>query len=131
MTPNTPDVETAKAAKKAANLAEGQAAALAKIAAMPDPYRAMAERIHALILEAAPELRPTTWYGMPAYYKGKDLICYFRSDPGFMTFGLSEKANTALEPGAPHQLRGASWYFDGLDAATEAALAGIVRKAAS
>ncbi len=60
------------AAKKAAarrgpsaDKAGGEAAVLAKIAAMPAPYRAMGERLHALILRSAPALQPAPWYGMP------------------------------------------------------------------
>src|SRR5689334_1187425 len=105
-------------AKKAAvrparpdNKADGEAALLAKVAAMPAPYRAMGERLHALILRSAPALQPTLWYGMPAYAKDGQVICFFRADK-YMTFGLSDKANHALEEGAPHQLRESSWFFN-------------------
>ena len=47
--------------------AEGESAVLAKIAAMPEPDRSMAKRLHALIMKSAPALTPRTWYGMPAY----------------------------------------------------------------
>ena len=53
--------------QKATKKADGEAAVLAKIAAMPTPYRAMGERLHALILRSAPTLQPTVWYGMPGY----------------------------------------------------------------
>jgi hypothetical protein len=119
-----------KASKAAAKKAADEAAALEKIAAMPSPYREMGERIHALILRSAPALQPTTWYGMPAYAKDGRVVCFFRADT-YMTFGLTEKANLALDDGAPSQLRGSSWFFTALDDATEAELAAIVRKAAS
>ena len=119
-----------KAGKEATKKADGEAAVLAKIASMPEPYRAMGERLHALILRSAPALRPTTWYGMPGYAKDGKVICFFRADK-YMTFGLTDKANLALEEGAPHQLRGSAWFFDALDDATEAKLSAIVRKAAS
>jgi len=54
-----------KAAGKSTKKADGEAEVLAKIAAMPEPYRAMGERLHALILRSAPALKPTVWYGMP------------------------------------------------------------------
>jgi hypothetical protein len=108
----------------------GEAAVLEKIAAMPESYRAMGERLHALILRSAPQLQPKLWYGMPAYSKGGKVICFFRVDK-FMTFGLSEDANHALEEGAPHQLREAGWFLTALDGATEARIAAIVRKAVS
>ena len=110
--------------------AGGSEAVLAKIAAMSPPYRAMGERLHALILRSAPALQPTLWYGMPAYAIGGNVICFFRADK-YMTFGLSDKANHALEEGAADQLRESAWFFTAMDDATEAKLSAIVRKAAS
>jgi hypothetical protein len=121
---------TKKAAKSAAKKAESEAAVLAKIAAMSAPYRALGERLHALILRSAPALQPTTWYGMPAYAKDGKVICFFRADK-YMTFGLTDKANLTLEEGALHQLRESAWFFNALDDTTEARLSAIVRKAAS
>ena len=108
----------------------GEAAVLAKIAAMPAPYRAMGERLHALILRSAPALQPTVYYGMPWYAKDGKRLCFFRADK-YMTFGLTEEANLTREEGAPHQLLDCAWYFAVLDDATEAKLSAIVRKAAS
>lgn len=116
--------------KKAAQKADGEAAVLEKIAAMAGEYAAMGERLHRLIRAAAPGLQPRLWYGMPAYAKDGDVICFFRADK-YMTFGLNEKANHTLEEGAPHRLRESAWFFSELDEATEAKLAAIVRKAAS
>jgi uncharacterized protein YdhG (YjbR/CyaY superfamily) len=53
-------------------------ALLAKIAEMAAPDRALAEGIHAIITSVAPELAPKTWYGMPAYAKGRDVLCFFQ-----------------------------------------------------
>jgi hypothetical protein len=82
-----------KAAKKAAarpslraDQADGEAAVLAKIAAMPAPCCAMGERLHALILRSAPALQPTLYYGMPWYAKDGRRVCFFRTDK-YMTFG--------------------------------------------
>ena len=122
--------ESKGAAKPAANKADGEAAVLAKIAAMPAPYRALGERLHALILRSAPALQPTLWYGMPGYAKGGKVICFFRADK-YMTFGLTDKANFTREEGAPHQLLGSAWYFTALDDPTEVELTAILRKAAS
>jgi hypothetical protein len=61
----TANLATKKAAARPgprADKADGEAAVLAKIAAMPAPYRAMGERLHALIRRSAPSLRPTVWY---------------------------------------------------------------------
>ncbi|HVO97687.1 MAG TPA: DUF1801 domain-containing protein [Bryobacteraceae bacterium] len=114
----------------AAKKAGGEAAVLAKIAAMPAPHRAIGERLHTLILRSGPTLQPTLWYGMPAYAKNGEVICFFRADK-YMTFGLTDKANHVLEEGAPHQLRESAWFFTVMDDATEAKLSAIVRKAAS
>jgi uncharacterized protein YdhG (YjbR/CyaY superfamily) len=65
----------AKGADKAA--AEAQDC-LDKIAEMPDDDRQLAERIHGLVTQAAPELAPKTWYGMPAYAKDGKLVCFFQ-----------------------------------------------------
>ena len=127
---------TKQAANKAAarpgpraDKADGKAAVLAKIAAMPAPYRAMGERLHALILRSAPALQPTLYYGMPWYAKDGKRVCFFRADK-YMTFGLTEEANLTREEGAPHQLLASAWYFTALDDPTEAKLSAIVRTAA-
>ena len=119
-----------KPANSGAKKADAHAAVLAKIAALPEPYRAMGERLHALILRSAPALQPALWYGMPAYAKDGKVICFLRADK-YMTFGLTDNANHSLAEGAPHQLRESAWFFNALDDATEAKLSAIVRKAAS
>ena len=119
------------AVKKAAARAgetDGGAVALAKIAAMPAPFRAMGERLHALILRSAAALQPTVWYGMPAYAKDGKTVCFFRSDKKYMTFGFTQEANLSCEEGAPHQLIESAWYFTALDDATESKLSAIVRR---
>jgi len=115
----------ARSAKKL----RGEEGALAKIAAMSEAYREAGERLHALIMGAAPSLQPDVWYGMPAYRKDGKVICYFRADT-LMTFGLTEDAHLEPEAGAGHQLVAAAWYFGGVDTATEEALTAIVRRAA-
>jgi hypothetical protein len=81
----------------AAGKADGEADVLAKIAEMPAPDRVMAERLHALIQAAAPALSPRTWYGMPAYAKDGNVVCFFQSAQKFKTryatLGFSDKAN--------------------------------------
>ena len=89
-------------ARASKNKAEGESDVLAKIAEMPGPDRAMAERLHAIIKDSAPALSPKTWYGMPAYAKDGKVVCYFQSAHKFKsryaTFGFSDKAN--LDEGA-------------------------------
>ena len=111
--------------------AGGEAEVLAKIAAMPEPYRAMGERLHALILRGAPALQPKVWYGMPGYALDGTTVCFFRADKKYMTFGFTQEAGLTCEEGAPHQLMESGWFFTALDDATEAKLSVIVRKVAS
>jgi uncharacterized protein YdhG (YjbR/CyaY superfamily) len=84
------------------NKAEGESDVLAKIAEMPQPDRAIAERLHAIVKASAPALSPRTWYGMPAYAKDGKVVCFFQSAQKFKTryatFGFSDKAN--LDEGA-------------------------------
>ena len=96
--------ETKAAASRGprATKADGENDVLAKIAEMPEPDRAMAERLHAIIKASAPVLSPRTWYGMPAYAKDGNVVCFFQSARKFKTryatFGFSDKAN--LDEGA-------------------------------
>src|SRR5207247_2365134 len=82
--------------------ADGERDVLAKIAAMQEPDRAMAKRLHAIIKASAPALSPKTWYGMPAYATDGKVVCFFQSAQKFntryATFGFSDKAN--LDEGA-------------------------------
>ena len=84
------------------NKADGETDVLAKIAAMPEPYRAMGERLHAIIRATAPALAPRVWYGMPGYAKDGTVICFFRSGHMFkeryMMLGFNNNAN--LDEGA-------------------------------
>lgn len=81
--------------------ADGTQEVLGKIAEMEEPDRTMEERIHAIVTESAPGLVPRTWYGMPAYAKGKDVIVFFQNATKFKarysTLGFSDKA--ALDEG--------------------------------
>jgi uncharacterized protein YdhG (YjbR/CyaY superfamily) len=111
--------------------AEGERAVLAKIAEMPEPDRAMAQRLHALIKASAPELSPKTWYGMPAYAnKDGEVVCYFTAASKFnsryATFGFSDDAN--LDEGA---MWPTSFALKELTAAEEARIGALVKKAVS
>ncbi len=110
---------------------DGETALLLKIAAMPGTFRAMGERMHAVIMRSAPLLQPRVWYGMPGYTKDGKTICFFRADKKYMTFGLTQEANLSCERDAPDQLIASAWYFSGLDDATETALATIIRRIAT
>jgi uncharacterized protein YdhG (YjbR/CyaY superfamily) len=110
--------------------AAGESDVLAKIAEMPEADRALAERVHAIIKEAAPALAPRTWYGMPAYAKEGDIVCFFQSGQKFKTryatLGFSDKAN--LDDGA---MWPTSFALTELTAAEEARIGALVKKAVS
>jgi uncharacterized protein YdhG (YjbR/CyaY superfamily) len=103
---------------------------LAKIAEMPEPDRAMAERLHAIIEESAPVLSPKTWYGMPAYAKEGKVVCFFQSgqkyNSRYSTFGFQDAAN--LDDGA---MWPTAFALTELTAADEARIAALVKKAVS
>ena len=113
-----------------ADKADGESAVLAKIAEMPEPDRALAERLHAIIKANAPALSPKTWYGMPAYAKDGKVICFFQSAQKFKTrysmFGFSDEAN--LDEGA---MWPTSFALKELTAAEEARIGALVKKAVS
>jgi uncharacterized protein YdhG (YjbR/CyaY superfamily) len=113
-----------------ADKADGESAVLAKIAEMPEPDRAMAKRLHAIIKASAPALLPKTWYGMPAYAKDGKVVCYFQSAQKFKsryaTFGFNDAAN--LDEGA---MWPTSFALTELTATEEARISALVKKAVS
>ena len=117
-------------ARHGARKADGERDVLEKIAEMPAPDRAMAERIHAIIKASAPDLSPKTWYGMPAYAKDGKIVCFFQAADKFKaryaTFGFNDDAN--LDEG---NMWPTSWALTKLTAADEAKIAALVKKAVS
>ena len=113
-----------------AGKADGESDVLAKIAEMPEPDRAMAERLHAIIKASAPALSPRTWYGMPAYAKDGHVVCFFQSAQKFKTryatFGFSDKAN--LDEG---DMWPTAFALKKLTAADEARIGTLVKRAVS
>ncbi len=110
--------------------AEGESAVLAAIAAMKEPDRTMAKRLHAIIKASAPILSPKTWYGMPAYARDGKVVCFFQSAQKFntryATLGFSDTAN--LDEGA---MWPAAFALKELTAAEEARISALVKKAVS
>lgn len=108
---------------------DGESAVLDKIAEMPEPDRAMAERFHAIVKASAPSLTPRTWYGMPAYAKDGKVVCFFQSAAKFKaryaTFGFSDKAN--LDDG---NVWPTSFALKELTSAEEKKIAQLVKQAA-
>ena len=109
--------------------AEGEADVLAKIAEMPDADRVMAERLHALVTEAAPNFVPRTYYGMPAYSKDGKVICFFQAKSKFKvrysTFGFQPDAK--IDDG---EMWPVAFAVNELTPAAEKRIADLVKKAA-
>ena len=124
------ELKTAARRGPRAGQADGESAVLEKIAEMPEPDRALGERLHAVIKASAPALSPRTWYGMPAYAKDGKVVCFFQSAQKFKTryamLGFSDKANLD---------EGTMWptYFalTKLTADDEARISALVKKAVS
>jgi uncharacterized protein YdhG (YjbR/CyaY superfamily) len=106
----------------------GESDVLAKIAEMPQPDRAMAERLHEIVKASAPALSPKTWYGMPAYAKDGKVLCFFQSAQKFnsryATLGFSDKAN--LDEGA---MWATSFALKEFTATEEAKISALVKRA--
>jgi len=117
----------ARAQKDKAN---GESAVLAKIAEMPEPDRALGERLHAIITASAPALTPRTWYGMPAYAQDGKVVCFFQNASKFntryATLGFSDSAQ--LDEGSMWPV---SFALQELTAADEARIAALVKQAVS
>jgi uncharacterized protein YdhG (YjbR/CyaY superfamily) len=109
---------------------DDEKAVLEAIAAMPEPDRAIGEKLHAIITASAPTLMPRTWYGMPAYTNGNKIVLFFRSKQKFgeryMTIGFNDVAK--LDAG---NLWPISYALKELTATDEAAIAALIKKAVS
>jgi hypothetical protein len=114
--------------ERGASKGDGEPVVLAKIAQMPAADRAMGERLHAIIMASAPELVPRLWYGMPAYSKDGNVVCFYQNAGKFKarygTLGFSDKAR--LDDGTmwPN-----AFAITRLTAADEAQVAALVKKA--
>ena len=107
---------------------DGESEVLAKIAAMPEPDRALGERLHAIIKANAPGLTPRLWYGMPAYAREGKVVCFFQSAQKFntryATLGFNDTAH--LDDGAMWPV---AFALKELTPAEEARIGALVKKA--
>jgi uncharacterized protein YdhG (YjbR/CyaY superfamily) len=115
-------------ARASKNKADGESDVLAKIAEMKEPDRSMAKRLHAIVKASAPTLSPRTWYGMPAYAKDGNVVCFFQSGQKFKTryatLGFSDNAN--LDKGA---MWPTAFALKELTPTEEAKIVALVKKA--
>jgi uncharacterized protein YdhG (YjbR/CyaY superfamily) len=122
--------ERAKEMKASASREEAEKDVLAKIKEMPKADRAIAEKLHALIKDTAPELAPRTWYGMPAYAKDGKVLCFFQGAAKFKsryaTLGFSDRATLDKDDMWP-----TSYALKRLGATEEKKIRALVKKAVS
>ena len=122
--------ERVRELKMEKNKANGEKDVLAKIAAMKEPDRGLAKRVHSIISANAPSLTPKLWYGMPAYAKEDKIVCFFQ-DAGkfkyrYSTLGFMDKAD--LDEG---NMWPVAFALKKLTPADEARIAALVKKAVS
>ncbi|MFE0640640.1 iron chaperone [Streptomyces sp. NPDC058877] len=102
---------------------------LAKMAEMPDEDRVLAERVHALVKENAPQLTAKLWYGMPAYARDGKVVCFFQSAQKFKsryaTLGFSDQAGLDEDVMWP-----TAYALTALNPATEKRIAALLARAA-
>lgn len=122
--------DRAKELKSDGSKAAKEVEVLANIAEMPKADRVIAERLHAVIRENAPDLEPKLWYGSPAYARGKEVVCFFQAaskyDTRYLTFGFNDSAN--LDDGS---LWPTAFGIARLTKAGEETIGALVRKAVS
>jgi uncharacterized protein YdhG (YjbR/CyaY superfamily) len=115
-------------AKELKTAAEGESAVLDALKKMTPSDRALGQRIHAIVKEAAPDLMPKTWYGMPAYARGGKVICFFRDAAKFKEryamLGFNDSAS--LDQGSMWPV---AYALTKLTATDEAKIRGLVKKA--
>ena len=120
--------ETLADEKKKAAGAEGESLLLEKIAGMKEPDKSMAKKVHAIVKANAPDLMPTTWYGMPAYSKNGKAVLFFQDAAKFKaryaTLGFNDIAT--LDDG---EMWPTSYALKKIDSAAEAKIVALVKKA--
>jgi uncharacterized protein YdhG (YjbR/CyaY superfamily) len=115
-------------AKELKSAAEGESAVLDALEKMTPSDRKLGERIHAIVKEAAPDLMPKTWYGMPAYARDGKVVCFFR-DAGkfkerYAMLGFNDTAK--LDAGSMWPV---AFALTKLTAADESKIRALVKKA--
>ena len=123
--------EERAAMKEALKDAEGESAVRAALEKMAPDDRAIGERIHAIVRKVAPELKPKTWYGMPAYANSEGkAVLYFRDAKKFKEryamLGFNDRAN--LDDGSMWPI---AYALPKLTKADEARIAKLVKQAVS
>jgi uncharacterized protein YdhG (YjbR/CyaY superfamily) len=110
---------------------EGEAAITAALKKMAPADRAIGKRVHEIVKDAAPDLTPKTWYGMPAYANKDGKVVVFFRDAGkfkerYSMLGFNETAN--LDSGSMWPV---AYALPKLAKADEAKIRKLVKQAVS
>ena len=111
--------------------AADEATVLAWFAALPKPYNAVGKRVHELIIESVPDLKPRMWYGKPGYAKDGEVRIYFHLDDPYIALGFTQKMVPEPDEDDPGYLSPSAWVITSMDEATEKRLTKIVRRRAA
>jgi uncharacterized protein YdhG (YjbR/CyaY superfamily) len=115
--------------QRAGEANDGASVVLAKIAEMEEPDRTWAGRVHAIITANAPDLVPRLWYGMPAYSKDGNVLCFFQNAQKFKaryaTLGFNDRAHLDEEGG----MWPVAYALTELTPAAEERIAALIRQA--
>ena len=123
------ELKEAKGVKGAAKRAKEYEACLAAIDGLTGADRQVAERLHVIVAEEAPDLAPKTWYGFPSYARDDKVVVFFQPaskfDTRYGTVGFNEEA--ALDDG---QMWATAYAVLSVTDEVEQALRALVKKAA-
>ncbi len=88
--------EQGKGGKGAAKKEREAQACLDAIAALDGADKQVAQRLHAIVTEVAPQLDPKTWYGFPSYARDGKVVVFYQPAAKFGTrygsIGFNEDA---------------------------------------
>ena len=122
-------MQDAKKERKKGSKVDGLADLKAAIAKLAKTEQPVVERLHEIVMKAAPSLAPKTWYGMPAYSLDDKVVCFYKSGAKskqrYATFGFSDKAK--LDDG---EFWPTDFAVKALTPAVEARIAALVKRAA-
>ena len=118
----------AKELKEQETKADGLKAVLAAIGEMSGDEKVIAERIHEIVTENAPELAPKTYYGMPGWAKEGKVLVFFQSATKFKTrySTLGFNDNATIDEGSMWPV---AYAINALTLANEKAIVALITKA--
>lgn len=119
----------AKEAKTNADAAAAAKAVDEAIAALDGVDLQVAQALHEIVREHAPDLAPKTYYGMPGYARGGKVLVFYQPGAKFNTrYGtVGFQENAAIDDDTMFPV---AWGFTGFTDADRTRLVELVKKAA-